>query len=502
MRILNIFFELRRKATRKRSRGTEPEMSDWIAPRIFVGRLLDTTTYDVTVCSVVLFNCVLLWSEADHGVSCYGEEEACLPSAFAFANSVLLALYTLEVSLTVYVQRSLYLFYGWNSLDFTVVLFAYLELILERVSDSSGILSLVRLLKVLRVVRSVRLLRPIPQLYKLMVGIFMTVQTMFWGFVMILILLAAWSVVTIQVLTPLTDIRDTAEDEWCHSAFSSVTGTVLLYFQTLIAGDSWGRCFVPAMLKHPSLFLLFSGALVTVQLGCMNLILAVIVDVSAEMREAQVVEKAARVRENRDRTIHDLQDTLQSMDADQSGTISLAEFKASMKKQNHIKDRLDMLGISEGEIDTMFKLMDYDGLGHVSYDDFVDVILKAEDQHAQMMNLNLKLDSLTRSCKHSFAIFDHTLAELATRLNTQASSAHGSQCATPCLDEVEFQSHAADSEDRPRCDLLAAYTDRADLDKFSTTATEARSHAAADHVSIAFPAPQGYAEKSEVFVKV
>eukprot|EP00971_Amphidinium_carterae_P015120 298670-Amphidinium_carterae.1 len=41
----------------------------------------------------------------------------------------------------------------------------------------------------------------------------------------------------------------------------------LIFFQTMVAGDSWGHCTISIINKHPATFLVFASALISVQLG-------------------------------------------------------------------------------------------------------------------------------------------------------------------------------------------------------------------------------------------
>ena len=86
--------------------------------------------------------------------------------------------------------------------------------------------------------------------------------------------------------------RERPEDvnEFCLAAFSSIFEAIVIYFQTLVAGDSWGQCMIPIVHHHPWTILFFAAALITVTLGFMNLILAVIVDNATKAREGDQEE--------------------------------------------------------------------------------------------------------------------------------------------------------------------------------------------------------------------
>ena len=46
----------------------------------------------------------------------------------------------------------------------------------------------------------------------------------------------------------------------CTEAFDSVFMVMLMFFQTLMAGDSWGDCAVPMIQKNPLSIIIFGGS--------------------------------------------------------------------------------------------------------------------------------------------------------------------------------------------------------------------------------------------------
>merc|ERR1719410_3002124 len=99
---------------------------------------------------------------------------------------------------------------------------------------------------------------------------------------MILVLLLLFSLVLVELVNnkPISTL-----DDQCQDAMRNVFRCVLMLFQTLVAGDSWGACALPIIdIWFPSVFL-FAASLVCVQLGFTNLILAVIVDSANAARD-------------------------------------------------------------------------------------------------------------------------------------------------------------------------------------------------------------------------
>merc|ERR1711971_168552 len=107
---------------------------------------------------------------------------------------------------------------------------------------------------------------------------------MFWGIVAILAALLIFSLVSVQfVRSPNSEIVH--EDPFCKEAFDTVQDAMLLFWQTTVAFDAWGTCFVPLARHAPFTVLISGSALVCVQLGFMNLILSVVVEAASQARE-------------------------------------------------------------------------------------------------------------------------------------------------------------------------------------------------------------------------
>ncbi len=78
----------------------------------------------------------------------------------------------------------------------------------------------------------------------------------------------------------------------------------LLLFKTVIAGDSWGLIAVPVIQENVWTAVIFTGSLLTLVFGVLNMIVAVVVDTFAEVRESDVMQAAEELEHNfkKDRT--------------------------------------------------------------------------------------------------------------------------------------------------------------------------------------------------------
>merc|ERR1712060_890106 len=97
--------------------------------------------------------------------------------------------------------------------------------------------------------------------------------------------LLMWSIIAVQIFHPINrqiTMQGLHGDcERCPRAWSSVWMSFVTLSQTLLFGDGWGESAIIVIEQHFWTLFLFLGALSSVSVGAMNLILAAIVDSGA-----------------------------------------------------------------------------------------------------------------------------------------------------------------------------------------------------------------------------
>jgi len=238
----------------------------------------------------------------------------------------------------------------------------------------------------------------------MIMGFFGAMRAMFWGLVMIMVLLVIWSLITVEMVHPLNhrlamDTVNVVWDlNWCPYSLDSIWHSTLLLFQTLVAGDSWGLCIVPIIRVHPWTFWIFSLSLVSVALGFTNLILAVIVDKAAAAREE---EHQSAIQSNKDKQAISLAkwlEVMQTIDADGNGTISLEELYDGYDTQESIQIALHNLDLGRGDLSVLFDLMVDPGQEAMSYQDLINCLQKAKalDMRVYLMLMQLQISRMER----------------------------------------------------------------------------------------------------------
>jgi len=356
-----------------------------------VHKALGTTAFECAVAAVVLANVVVMAFESDLRADCVMSPEKCgSPGWLGALNVFFVVCYSLECALRLFVQRKAFLFEGWNYLDTLVVVLGFLQL-----GIGSGVqqVNMLRIVRIARFLRIVKILRWVPALWSMISGLVGAFQAMSWGLILVVVLLLVWSIIAVEVIHPIAwrvHTQPTAESEWCRTAFSSVPKATLYFFVTLVAGDGWAVCAVPIIEDSPMAWSVFAVSLVTIQLGFLNLVLAVIVDNAAEAREASKEEQARTQKTLQAQSFVQWVEVMKVLDVDNSGNISMEELMMGYEDP-HVKEMLDDMRIGKSDLETLFKLMDVDDSGTLGYGEFISALMKAQMQDPKVYSMTMQL---------------------------------------------------------------------------------------------------------------
>jgi voltage-gated sodium channel len=341
--------------------------------------------------------------EADRGARCRAEarskedwtqvdDDDCIGHAFTAINVILVLAYTAEVCVRIYTYRRAFLNSLWNILDVTIVVTGLIDVILDFCVPRGPQRLMLKLFRVMRLFRAIRLLTIFPELYRFVELFTGALKALFWGFLLILFMILFWSVVSVEFINPrLGQVHFGDADDSCQRSFSTVWHTMLFFFQTLVVGDDWGTCINPMVVNMPASLIVFVLAVVTVQLGFMNLILSAIVDSAAAAREHDHQQRAAEKQRMERGRLEKLQSIYEHIDHNKDGHITLMELIDSFESEPDVRTYLQGMNINTDDLSTIFDLMDVDRSGDLSYEEFVSTFAKAQSQDARIHMMTVKL---------------------------------------------------------------------------------------------------------------
>jgi len=263
-------------------------------------------------------------------------------------------------------------------LDFVIVLMDVLSEILSIFSNSDGFapVSILRILRLMRLARAVKIVRMFPELHDLILCVNSATKITMWGCGFIAITILIWSILATQLIYPISLQLQCGT---CGNPWKSVWQSSITITQLMLANDSWGQLCTPIIQHSPWTLFFFVAMLLSSHLLILNLILAVIVQ-HAQVTYARVTEE----KDQKERMLHatahaKLLQSMETLDTDQSGTISRAELLSNVEKHSALSSQIDLLGIELCELSAVFDLVDIRGEGEVTYRDFVTNLYRLRD---------------------------------------------------------------------------------------------------------------------------
>jgi len=162
----------------------------------------------------------------------------------------------------------------------------------------------------------------------------------------------------------------------------------LTFLSGIIAGDSWGQISLPLIEVKPWVAApIILGAFLSVQLGLVNVIAAVIVDRQAQAREDDQKLLHRIQEEELHASYKRLMHVFGTMDEDGSGCLTLQELLDSYDKHPAFREILDLMDIAKQDLPLVFGILDEDQSGDVSFKEFVKQLhtMKNFNTHTALM---------------------------------------------------------------------------------------------------------------------
>ncbi|CAE7811757.1 CAC [Symbiodinium sp. CCMP2592] len=275
----------------------------WPQSRIRVAKIVLSQSFETVMGLIISANVVIMIFETDADATCHRPPSGTVadPSYsmstctsqsssilwLSIVNYLLLTIYTVECALRAFVERGAYPWNRWNQIDLLTVVSGWGSALLA----STLPINVLRILRLIRLVRAARVVISVPEFYILVSGFTSSFKAILFGSVMLVCIIVVWSIIVVEVIHPVNVGLDyPASCDNCHAKFKSVWSAMLTIFQQVVAGDSWGETSLPLVEAEPLTILILFPIMMTISLGAMNLILAVIVERATEARENDQVD--------------------------------------------------------------------------------------------------------------------------------------------------------------------------------------------------------------------
>lgn len=298
------------------------------------------------------------------------------PQVILACSDICLALYTLEICLILYVGGISILKDWMVILDSFIILCGYTEIVFNYMDMASEVASRITILRVLRMARIVRLMqllrksRSLKELQKLVTMMATCLKALAWSFLFCFVIMTVWAMLMVEIVHPV--IQEIQQEkgvfdgcEQCVRSCQSVMDANLLLFKTVIAGDSWGTIAVPVIEAYPGTAFIFVGSLLTLVFGVLNLIVAVVVDTFAEVRQSDVMNLAEKMEHVEMLDQKFLQKVFDRID------VNKKDIMAGARTDAEFQSRLRVMDIDEVDLQQLFEMIDVDGSGAIESEEFI-----------------------------------------------------------------------------------------------------------------------------------
>lgn len=385
------------------------------ACRRWISRFVRSQKFEYLVVAVIVTHTILVGAQIN-GMTLTGAAD---PAAgFRAMDIVICIFFALEVGLRL-TAHGLKFFYmlgwGWNVLDFFLVLAQILEELLILASNGHfggmdfGVLRIVRTLRCVRLLRVLRITRFFDDLRRLVACIVYSAKSFIWSVAFVFLLVYIYGLYLTQSvhLHRLETGPNAAGDEVLAEYFGTVGRSILSLFQALTGGIDWRDLVEPL-----SSYMNWGWGLATViwiaflMLGVMNIITGNFV--SAAMERSQSVKDVDNVFQARR--------LFKSLDIDDSGAITIDEIRRHLESKP-VQQFFRTIDVDSSEAEVLFEILDLSGDGSIDKEEFISGCLRLQGA-ARAVDLLL----MTKDTRRGFEQILCYLEELTQRFEATQDS--------------------------------------------------------------------------------
>lgn len=439
----SLYFKTVRKSTDSVSLELDdlgqpiPPSSNWVRFRRFLGTSLKRGEFQAMTVAVILIDFMLIILDTD----AHAANEVA-PSWIGLASNACFMFYFLELIVRAFCERTRLFKNKWNWLDICIIVSGATDIFF---SSTFGFLRMMRVLRLLRLLKALRVIRGVhalKELKKLVMMMESCARTLCWATVVMFVAMTLWSIIAVEFLNgTVQELAD--QDVWgdcvrCDRAFRSVWASNITFWQTIVAGDSWGLISIPLMETSPLSAIIFMGSLFSLYFGILQLIVCVIVDSVAEIRSSDMAERGKDRWEQEITEKRALKELFQVVDKNHDGEVSFDELTAAAGSVPEFAHRLTALDIGKGDLKELFDVIDEDNSGEVSPEEFIDVLYRM--MHAETKTaVHFVRKMIQDLCKKQQLLRDkiEQIPVLETHMERSVSAARRSERSVSALQKME-----------------------------------------------------------------
>jgi len=326
--------------------------------------------------------------------------------------------YALELGLKLWVHR-LYFFCNadmrWNILDAILVASGLLEVFTNSSSNPSFI-RMVRIIRITRALRMVRLLRFFAELRLMLNCVIGSIVSLLWAFCLIFAFSVLFATVLVQHLTsylveaiPQQQVSDNLVTD-IQKSFGSVQVATFSLFKCISGGDwtTYYEIVEPTGWFNAVVFLVY---ILFVWLSVTNIITCIFVEKAMKLAQPDVDELLFEKRKEEIESAEELQNLFDSIDTNQSGSVTWEEFEKFMTDER-VTSYLEVNGLDINDAYMFFRMLASSvGSKEIDVNTLVRGCLKLKGlaTNIDLLQLSYEVKVISKSQQHLFMALEKQL---------------------------------------------------------------------------------------------
>lgn len=303
-------------------------------------------------------------------------------------DHIFTAVFAVEMVIQLIALRMYYFKDPWNHLDFTIANIAIIDTwILPLVQDQKSSLGAFKVFRLLRLLRMLKVMHMIPELMTVVEGLMSSIKSMFWIFMLLVIVLYSAGICCVEVIgnqaggypgrtENIPDIRANVVDSFnTYLYFGSVIRSMVSLLNVVLMAD-WNTVIRPVFEVQSYMIAFFVLLALLCSFGLFNVIIGVVVERTTEAMDEHKSNMLNQEKSGQMNQTKLLADYMFSLDTDGNDRICISE----MEKAGENPDLISMLRQIDLPNDftflELFQMLDTNGDGTLTRQEFVGGVMR------------------------------------------------------------------------------------------------------------------------------
>jgi len=372
-----------------------------------VGRLADiiqSARFESCIFAVIFVNCAYTVVATNWDMAHWNEAR---PLGMQITEVTFLCLYALELILKL-VVHGCYFFCNteatWNVFDLCLVLIDLLDHILSLYNQQGYSIAFgrtIRVLKVARVLRFVRMIHFLSELRLMLNCLMGSVFSLMWSFALLTLLKLMFAIALVQ---QMANLLSSSKTELSHDErriimdfFGSIEQTVLTLFMAISGGIDWAVAYDVVKLSGRIGSFIFLTYICFMLLAVTNIITSIFMQKAMKQAKPDVEDTMLETCQENLEAVQDLKELFNSIDVDSSSSLTLEEFRETLKNVL-VQEYFLMKGLNVSHVDMFFSLLaSASPSGNIDVNTFVTGCLRMKGYatNVDVMSVDYRLQVLS-----------------------------------------------------------------------------------------------------------